>query len=264
MTSDPAAADRIALDLDLRNRERQTLTRDLFEKAREIVTTQPDGTALLFAADPSFNSGVVGLVASRLTEEFYRPSVVIEQGAHESRGSCRSIPEFHITQALDECRELFVRHGGHAAAAGFTIETTKLGALAQRLSEIAQRNLGGQDLLPTLSIDAVLHLHKLKPELFQALKALEPHGYANPTPVFVSRGVSIVELRTVGMDGAHLKMKVGDGGTIFDAIGFKFGPMAERLSRGDKLDIAYTFEENEWNGERKYQLNIKDIKYADK
>ncbi len=264
MTTDPAAADRIALDLDSRNRDRQTLTRDLFEKAREIVMAHSDGSALLFAADPSFNSGVVGLVASRLTEEFYRPSVVIEQGPHESRGSCRSIPEFHITQALDECRELFVRHGGHAAAAGFTIETAKLDVLAQRLSDIAQRELGGQELLPTLSVDAVLHLHKLKSDLFHALKQLEPHGYANPTPVFASRGVSIVELRTVGMDGAHLKMKVGDGGTVFDAIGFKFGPMAERLTRGDKLDIAYTFEENEWNGERKYQLNIKDIKYADK
>jgi single-stranded-DNA-specific exonuclease len=264
MTQDPAASERIALELDSRNRERQVLTRDLFEKAREIVMAHPDGSALLFAADPSFNSGVVGLVASRLTEEFYRPSVVIEQGPQESRGSCRSIPEFHITQALDECRELFVRHGGHAAAAGFTIETARLDLLERRLSAIAERELGGQELLPTLSIDAVLHLHKLKPELFHALRQLEPHGYANPTPVFVSRGVSIVELRTVGLDGAHLKMKVGDGGTIFDAIGFKFGTMAERLTRGDKLDIAYTFEENEWNGERKYQLNIKDIKYADK
>jgi single-stranded-DNA-specific exonuclease len=264
LTQDPATSERIALDLDARNRERQVLTRDLFEKAREIVMSRSDGAALLFAADPSFNSGVVGLVASRLTEEFYRPSVVIEQGPHESRGSCRSIPEFHITRALDECRELFVRHGGHAAAAGFTIETARLDSLARRLSEIAQRELGGQELLPTLAIDAALHLNRLKPELFHALQQLEPHGYANPTPVFASRGVSIVELRTVGMDGAHLKLKVGDGGTIFDAIGFKFGFMAERLTRGDRLDIAYTFEENEWNGERKYQLNIKDMRYADK
>jgi single-stranded-DNA-specific exonuclease len=264
MTLDPAAAERIAQDLDSRNRDRQALTRELFEKAHEIVTAHSNGSALLFAADPSFNSGVVGLVASRLTEEFYRPSVVVEQGPQESRGSCRSIPEFHITQALDECRELFVRHGGHAAAAGFTIETAKLDTLAQRLSAIAQSKLGGQELLPTLAVDAVLHLHKLKSDLFHALQQLEPHGYANPTPVFASRGVSVVELRTVGLEGAHLKMKVGDGGTVFDAIGFKFGPMAERLARGDRLDIAYTFEENEWNGERKYQLNIKDMKYADK
>jgi single-stranded-DNA-specific exonuclease len=265
MTNDTAKAEHIALELDTRNRERQTITRELSDRAREIVMAHSDGSAaLLFAADPSFNSGVVGLVASRLTEEFYRPSVVIEQGEHESRGSCRSIPEFHITQALDECRKLFVRHGGHAAAAGFTIETAKLPVLAQRLSAIAERELGGQELLPTLAIDAILHLYKLKPELFHALRQLEPHGYANPQPMFASRGVSIVEMRTVGMDGAHLKLKVGDGGTIFDAIAFKFGHMADRLSRGDKLDIAYTFEENEWNGERKYQLNIKDIKYADK
>ena len=265
MTADQTKAEHIALDLDSRNRDRQAITKELSDKAREIVMAHSNGTAaLLFAADPSFNSGVVGLVASRLTEEFYRPSVVIEQGPQESRGSCRSIPEFHITKALDECRELFIRHGGHAAAAGFTIETAKLDILSQRLSDIAQRQLGGQELLPTLAIDAVLHLHKLKPELFQALKQLEPHGYANPQPMFASRGVSIVEMRTVGLEGAHLKMKVGDGGTIFDAIGFKFGFMADRLTRGDKLDIAYTFEENEWNGERKYQLNIKDIKYADK
>jgi len=265
MTSDLAKAEHIALDLDSRNRDRQAITRELSDRAREIVMANSDGSAaLLFAADPSFNSGVVGLVASRLTEEFYRPSVVIEQGAQESRGSCRSIPEFHITQALDECRELFIRHGGHAAAAGFTIETAKLATLSQRLSAIAERELGGQELLPTLAIDAVLHLHKLKPELFHALRQLEPHGYANPQPMFASRGVSIVEMRTVGTDGTHLKMKVGDGGTVFDAIGFKFGFMADRLTRGDKLDIAYTFEENEWNGERKYQLNIKDIKYGDK
>ncbi len=265
MTNETTKAEQIALELDTRNRERQTLTKELSDRARDIVMAHSNGSAaLLFAADPSFNSGVVGLVASRLTEEFYRPSVVIEQGPHESRGSCRSIPEFHITQALDECRELFVRHGGHAAAAGFTIETAKLSTLSDRLSAIAERELGGQELLPTLAIDAVLHLHKLKSDLFHALKHLEPHGYANPQPMFASRGVSIVEMRTVGLDGAHLKMKVGDGGTIFDAIAFKLGYMAERLTRGDKLDIAYTFEENEWNGERKYQLNIKDIKYADK
>ncbi len=264
MTPDATKAERIALELDLRNRERQTLTRDLFEKAREMVLAQPDQTALLFAADPSFNSGVVGLVASRLTEDFYRPSVVIEQGPNESRGSCRSIPEFHITQALDECRELFIRHGGHAAAAGFTIETARLDVLARRLSAIAERELGGQELMPTLAIDALLHLHKLKADLFHALQQLEPHGYANPTPLFASRGVSIIEIRTVGLGGAHLKLKVGDGGTIFDAIGFKFGFMGERLTRGDKIDIAYTFEENDWNGERRYQLNLKDIRYADK
>ena len=190
MTADAAEADRLALDLDSRNRERQTMTRDLSDKARELILNRNDGAALLFAADPEFKSGVVGLVASRLTEEFYRPSVVVEQGPTESRGSCRSIPEFHITRALDECAELFVRHGGHAAAAGFTIETAKLAELSTRLEAIAERELGGQELMPTLSIDAVVPLHKLKADLFAALQQLEPHGYANPQPIFASKHVT--------------------------------------------------------------------------
>ena len=262
MTADAAEADRLALDLDSRNRDRQTLTRELSDKAREMIMNRPDGAALLFAADPDFMSGVVGLVASRLTEEFYRPAVVIEQGPQESRGSCRSIPEFHITRALDECAELFVRHGGHAAAAGFTIETGKLGELAERLQAIAQRELGGQELMPALSIDAVVPLHKLKADLFAALQKLEPHGYANPQPIFASKHVTIMEIRTVGADASHLKLRVSDGSVIFDAIAFRFGSMVTRFSRGDKIDLAYTFEENEWNGEKRFQLNVKDIKLS--
>jgi single-stranded-DNA-specific exonuclease len=187
---------------------------------------------------------------------------VIEQGPVESRGSCRSIPEFHITRALDECGQLFVRHGGHAAAAGFTIETTKLAELSARLEAIAQRELGGQELMPTLSIDAVVPLHKLKADLFSALQQLEPHGYANPQPIFASKHVSIIEIRTVGADASHLKLRVSDGSVIFDAIAFRFGPLVTRFSRGDKIDLAYTFEENEWNGEKRFQLNVKDIKLS--
>ncbi len=264
MTSDAAEADRLALDLDTRNRERQALTKELSDKARAMILNRSKDAALLFAADPDFKSGVVGLVASRLTDEFYRPAVVIEQGPHESRGSCRSIPEFHITRALDQCTDLFVRHGGHAAAAGFTIETSRLDELYARLARIAERELGGQALQPTLAIDAVVHLHKLKPDLFAALAKLEPHGYANPQPIFASRNVSIAELRPVGADNSHLKLKVTDRNITFDAIAFRLGALAARLTRGDKIDIAYTFEENEWMGEKRFQLNVKDIKRSEK
>jgi single-stranded-DNA-specific exonuclease len=262
MTPETAEAERLALDLDRRNRDRQALTRELTDQARELIVRRSDGAALLFAAAPNFKAGVVGLVASRLTEEFYRPAVVIEQGPVESRGSCRSIPEFHITRALDECGPLFVRHGGHAAAAGFTIETAKLAELAARLEAIAQRELGGQDLMPTLSIDAVVPLHKLKAEVFTALQHLEPHGYANPQPVFASKHVTLIELRTVGAEASHLKLRVSDGSVVFDAIAFRLGPLVTRFSRGDKIDLAYTFEENEWNGEKRFQLNVKDIKLS--
>jgi single-stranded-DNA-specific exonuclease len=157
---------------------------------------------------------------------------------------------------------LFVRHGGHAAAAGFTIETAKLAELAARLEAIARRELGGQDLMPTLSIDAVVPLRKLKADVFTALQQLEPHGYANPQPVFVSQHVTLIEIRTVGTEASHLKLRVSDGSVLFDAIAFRFGPLVTRFSRGDKIDLAYTFEENEWNGEKRFQLNVKDIKLS--
>jgi single-stranded-DNA-specific exonuclease len=264
MTQDAPEAERLALDLDTRNRERQALTKELSDRARDMILSRSPNAALLFAADPDFKSGVVGLVASRLTDEFYRPAVVIEQGPHESRGSCRSIPEFHITRALDQCHDLFVRHGGHAAAAGFTIPTSKLDELFIRLSDIAERQLGGQELQPTLAIDAVVPLHRLKPELFTALQQLEPHGYANPQPIFASKHVTIVEIRTVGADNSHLKLRLSDGSVTFDAIAFRLGALAARLARGDKIDVAYTFEENEWMGEKRFQLNVKDIKWSEK
>jgi single-stranded-DNA-specific exonuclease len=183
-------------------------------------------------------------------------------GEKESRGSCRSIPEFHITRALDQCRELFVRHGGHAAAAGFTIETSKLPVLEARLFEIAERELGDQELIPTLSVDATVQLKDLSAEVFAALQKIQPHGYANPTPVFVSRNLSVIDARTVGADNSHLKLKVGEGQLIWDAIAFRFGAYAARLQRGARINLAYTFEENEWNGEKRFQLNVKDIKRA--
>lgn len=263
MTTSNGEAERLALDLDLRNRERQALTKDLFELARAQVIDRAKDAPILIAAAPEFKAGVVGLVASRLTEEFYRPAVVIEQGPTESRGSCRSIPEFHITRALDQCADLFVRHGGHAAAAGFTIETARLDELTRRLLDIAGRELNVADLQPTLPIDAELSLHALKPELFDALKQLEPHGYANPQPIFASRRVNVVEARAVGADGSHLKMRVNDDGCPpMDAIAFRHGAWAGSLHLGDKIDLAYTFEKNEWQGRTAFQLNVKDIKLA--
>lgn len=262
MTDNPTEADRLALDLDIRNRERQALTKELFETARARVIDRAKDAPILIVAAPEFKAGVVGLVASRLTEEFYRPAVVIEQGPVESRGSCRSIPEFHITRALDQCADLFVRHGGHAAAAGFTIETARLDELTRRLTDIAGRELNVAELEPTLAIDAVVPLHKLKPDLFEALRQLEPHGYANPQPIFASRKLSIVEIRTVGADNSHLKLRVTDGGQPLEAIAFRQGAWAGSLKRGDKIDLAYTFEENEWLGEKRFQLNVKDIRLA--
>ena len=216
---------------------------------------------LLFAAHESFNPGVVGLAASRLTEVYYRPSVVAAKGAEETRGSCRSIPEFHITDALDQCKDLLVRHGGHAAAAGFTVKNVNLPELVSRLKSIAKDQLGGRDLRQTLSADMVVPLSQLNFDVLKHLAYLEPTGYGNPDAVFVSRNVKVKSSRVVGADGKHLKLTLEDErGAAFDSIGFRLGHLQPKLP--PRVDVLYNFEANEYNGRTSLQLNLKDVKAA--
>ncbi|MBS1245464.1 MAG: recJ [Chloroflexi bacterium] len=263
VTDDAAQARELAAELDQHNRERQRLTRETQDKARELALAGDPTTPLLFAADPNFRAGVVGLAASRLTEEFYRPSIVVELGQVESRGSCRSIPEFHITRALDECAELLIRHGGHAAAAGFTVPTSKLDELAARLQAIAHAQLGGRDLTPTLEIDAEILPGELNRETRDHLKQLEPCGYGNPTPALMSRGMILRDIRSVGADGAHLKLSLMDERrATWDAIGFRQSHHSAWLRRDMRIDVAYHLEVNEWNGQERLQFNILDVRPA--
>jgi single-stranded-DNA-specific exonuclease len=209
---------------------------------------------------------VVGLVASRLAEKNYRPAIVIEYGEVESRGSCRSIPDFHITEVLDEVADLLVRHGGHAQAAGFTVRNENLPSFLQRINEIAQARLQTLDLQPTIAVDAELELESIDWALHENLAQLEPTGYANATPVFVSRGVEVISHRVVGQEGAHLQLRLNSGDNQgygygykeLSAIAFRQGEWANCLPQ--YIDIAYTIGVNEWNGRRSLQLMIQDIR----
>ncbi len=240
------------------NRDRQQATSDTFDKA--LAQIDDPAAPILMAGAADFRAGIVGLVASRLTETYYRPSVVLEHGAEESRASCRSIPEFHITAALDECADLLVRHGGHAAAAGFTIRTANLPALRERLTDIAARALADQELVPTLEIDAELELESFSPELLADLEALEPTGQDNPPPVFLTRNVA-VRPRAVGSEEAHLKLTLQDGRRVtWDAIAFRRGEEAALVP--ERIDVAYTFRKNPWNGQSWLQLVVEDLRPA--
>lgn len=258
-TTDVMRAGQLAMQLDVQNHQRQSLTRSTQEKAQEIATSEDPEAFLLFAAHESFNPGVVGLAASRLTEVFYRPSVVAAQGPEETRGSCRSIPEFHITDALDLCKDLLVRHGGHAAAAGFTVRNENLPEFVARLKEIARNQLEGKDLRHVLSADMEIPLSQLSFEVLSHLEYLEPTGYGNPDAVFVSRDVKVKSSRPVGADSKHLKITFEDeSGHAFDGIGFRMGHLQPTLS--PRVDVLYHIEANEYNGRRSLQLNLKDIK----
>jgi len=260
-TDDSMLAGRLAQQLDVQNRQRQSMTRLTQEKAEMLATADGADPFLLFAVDEDFNPGVIGLAASRLTETHYRPSVVAAKGVEETRGSCRSIPEFHITDALDRCADLLVRYGGHAAAAGFTVRNEKLQELVDRLKSVAQTQLSGQDLRPTLTADAEIPLSQLNFELLNQLAEFEPTGYGNPNAVFASYDVKVKSSRTVGAEGRHLKLILEDErGAAYDAIGFRFGNLQSDLSQ--RVDVMYSFEANEYNGRTTMQLNLKDVKPA--
>jgi len=261
MTTDFMRAGQLAQQLDIQNKQRQAITKSMQVTAEEIATSEDPDAFLLFAAHEEFNPGVVGLTASRLTEIYYRPAVVAAKGEEETRGSCRSIPEFHITDALDLCKDLLVRHGGHAAAAGFTVKNENLPEFVARLKKIAKEQLEGMDLRQTLTADMEVALEEINFEVLNHLAYLEPTGYGNPDAVFVAKDVKVKSSRAVGAEGRHLKLSLVDSsGVIFDCIGFRLGHLKETLP--PHIDIMFTLEANEWNGRTNLQLNLKDIKAA--
>lgn len=281
VTDDVLRAGQLAQKLDDQNRERQSLTQSAVEQARQVILQDKVSRPLYLITHPEFNTGIVGLVSGRLTDEFYRPTLVAQQMETETKGSARSIPEFHITQALDECADLLERYGGHAAAAGFTLKNENVPAFEDRLLAIAERILADVELVPTLEIDAKLKLPGFNRrrvddllsaravgraidesdvglQIVDSLNQLRPFGEGNPAPVFVSYGLEVKGKRQVGTDGDHLKLVLYDGKQTWDAIAFRLGSWHDRLP--PHVDVAYTLEINEWGGRHRLQLNVQDIK----
>ncbi len=258
-TQYPDEADSLAQKLENTNRERQRLTMELTTKAQQIVAPTAENDHLLFVTAPEFPEGIVGLIASRLSEEYYRPAIAVHRGPTESRGSARSISEFNIVAALDECRDLLVRHGGHSMAAGFTVRNENLSALESRLKTIAARALSGNEIAPTLFVDAETTLAQMDWSLQKALVSLEPFGYGNREPLFLSRRVLVRDSRVVG--NGHLKLLLSDGQVVWDAIAFRHGEWAPKVPR--QIDLVYQLDARVWNGEARLQLNVRDLRPAD-
>ncbi len=253
-------ANALALKLDALNKDRQQLTRDMSELAETMVDSD---APIIIAGDRSFHPGVVGLVASRLADSFYRPAIAMEIGEEVSHASCRSIPDFHITDALDEASDLLVRHGGHAQAAGLTIRNENIPAFKEKMTAIANDRLRGMELIPAIAIDCEIDLEDVDHALYETLRQLEPTGNANASPIFLSRDVEVVSHRAVGVDGGHLQMKLLSGRSqahsreAIASIAFRQGSWGEFLPA--RVDIVYSIGINEWRGQRNLQLQIQDI-----
>jgi single-stranded-DNA-specific exonuclease len=245
--------------LDEQNRARQVDTRTVVDKAMQIAEEEGLEKDIIIVTDENFSEGIVGLAASRLAEHYYRPAIVGKVGTEMTRCSCRSIPEFNITMALDECKDLMEHHGGHAAAAGFTIRSEKMTELKDRLYSIVKREFLDRELTPVLMADAEVNLSDLGQELYYNLLKFQPIGYSNPESLFITRGLRVQSIRDVGQDGKHLRLQLTDGWLSINAIAFNKGGMKNALMEKKKADFLFVFETNEYNGRVDFQLNVKDI-----
>jgi single-stranded-DNA-specific exonuclease len=268
-TESADVANERAVKLNQQNSERQSVTAHMAREAEKLALAgcEADNVpALLFAASPSFNAGVIGLAAARLMDKYYRPSVVvsIDRETGEARGSCRSVNGFNITQALDACGDLLLKHGGHAAAAGFTTTQDKLADLQQCLVGIAGQAQPANGWQRAIRADAEFDLAQVNSDLLGQLKLFEPHGLGNPKPAFVAKRVLIKKAERMGRSESgpppHLRMTVFDGRTMWEAVAWRMGERLTELANDVYVDLAFQFDENEWNGQTRMQLNVLDFR----
>jgi single-stranded-DNA-specific exonuclease len=258
MTTDDEEGRELALRLDALNRERQDRTAQAVTLATRIVEERGDIPPLIMAGHPDFSSGIVGLIASKLVSVYGRPAVVYEKGDRFSRASCRSIDDFHITDALRARPDLFVRFGGHRAAAGFSCETSRLDEVHEHLVAHAAQELAGRDLAPVLDIDAQFPLRDLKGDEIRWIMKLGPFGIGNPAPAFLARNLVVLESRVLGNGMRHLKLKLRDGGTVWPAIAFDVGDML--VEPGERIDAVYTLDAR---ADGSLDIRIEDIRPAE-
>ena len=250
----------LAHELERMNRDRQSLTQKAVESAKGLVSLEPPASPITVLWSEEFPPGIAGLLASRLVDERWRPAIVVSLQDGLGRGSGRSIPEFDLASALAECRDLFDRFGGHPRAAGFVIPREKLPLLKERLEAIAAREIGSADLQPAIDIDAHVRLASLMGENFRFLRELAPYGEGNPTPVFLTKGVKVMDAQTVGAQANHLRLKLQHEGAVWNAMAFGRG--GDWNGEADLLDIVYTLSVDTWGGSRTIKLVIEDFRPA--
>ena len=247
--------------MNLRRREEEA---EILAAARRRVDSDPavGAHAMLVVWGEGWHRGVIGIVASKLVDLFHRPALVLAVDGDEAYGSGRSIPGFDLLGALEHCRGLFTRFGGHRQAAGVTLEAGRLPELRRRLTAFADDRLGPEQLLPRLRIDCRLPLTAVTPDLVAGLRAMEPFGAGNPRPVFSSGAVELVEAPRV-LKSRHLAMRVRQQGRVFRAVAWRMADRADFVSlHRNALDLAFHLSENFFRGERTVELSVADIRDA--
>jgi single-stranded-DNA-specific exonuclease len=262
-THDEDRAKKLAATLGETNSRRQDMTFEYVGFAHDMVGENPGSIIVLDHHE--FHEGVIGLVAGKLVETYYRPSIVISRGEEISKASARSISGVNIIELIRRHEDLLINAGGHPMAAGFSLETAMIPQFIEKISQSATELIAKEQLEPLLKVDVEIRLNDIDDELYLALDELKPFGMANPRPVFATDGARLVDAKLVGKNQNHLKLILQDEtGSRFHGIGFGLGEQSavqQMLRDGIKrVDIAYTIDENVWNGRRSLQLRVKDIK----
>jgi len=258
-TSDPARARSLAERLEALNRERQLVEEQILAAIADLMERHPEKArryTLVFAAE-GWHRGVIGIVAQRVVDRYHRPTLVIGVEEGVGVGSGRSIKGFHLLEALRQADDLFERFGGHAQAAGFALPANRIPELETRLERYAHSVLAPDDLEPVLRVDAEVGLGEIGQGLYEEVRRLEPYGFGNPTPVFATRQARVAMPPRV-LKGKHLKLRVAQEGKAFDVLGWQMAEQATGLAGGQMLDLAFTLDENVFQGAVTLQLILKD------
>ena len=261
LCTDPAEAERMARELCALNRERQNVEQTIYSQAEEMIANLPDRDRSALVLESSrWHQGVVGIVASRLSEKYSRPSFMIHLNGATGKGSCRSWGGFNLFAALESCKDLLLGFGGHELAAGFTIKEENIPAFRARMNEYARNFRGGAAPVSVLDVDvAITHPSAVTLEELEELSALEPYGSGNARPVFCLLGATLLRTQNVGQN-RHLKLRLGKGCAQFDGIFFSTVAESCGCQPGDRVDVAFYLQINEFRGSRTVQLQMVDIR----
>ena len=249
----------IAEELNQDNIRRRELEIEIFHQADEMTRQQIDflNERAIVICGEGWNPGVIGLAASRLVEKYKWPTILLSKDGDVCVGSARSIPGVNIHDAMSTCRDLFVRFGGHAQAAGLTIEAKNVPEFRRRLSEAIREQAAPEAFIPTEEYDLELELSEMTEEFVDAFSAMQPTGFGNPAPVFCVRGVHTTDVRTIGKDGAHLRLRLAQGSEMRPAIGFRMGERAADLP--EVIEAIVTLSINVWQDKRNVQCELRQM-----
>ncbi len=262
ISQSPQQAANIASILEQENQTRRNIDEETFRQAEAQLEEEfdPERDRVIVLAREGWHPGVIGIVASRIVEKYYRPTIMIALENGTGKGSARSIPGFDIYQALKSCESLMLGFGGHKYAAGLSIHSDKIATLREALNRYARKFMTDDILIPKIRVDSPLQLTEINGQFWNLLKRFAPFGPQNMRPVFMTRNLQVVGTPQI-VGSNHLKFKVRQNGVVIDAIGFNLGDCFYRIAPGESnLDIVYSIDENEYLGRKTLQLRIKDLR----